>query len=53
MAIPKASAKDVARAILLGLEQGEEDIFPDGMSRQGGVSWRSDPKVLERLLAAA
>lgn len=52
MAIPKASAGDVARAILLGIEQGEEDIFPDGMSRQGGVSWRSDPKLLERLLAA-
>lgn len=53
MAIPKARPEDVAQAILTGIEQGDEDIFPDGMSRQGGLSWRNDPKVLERQLAAA
>lgn len=53
MAIPKARPEDVAQAILVGIEQGDEDIFPDGMSRQGGLSWRNDPKVLERQLAAA
>jgi short-subunit dehydrogenase len=52
MAIPKAKPLDVAHAILTGIELGEEDIFPDGMSRQGGLSWRSNPKVLERQLAA-
>jgi NAD(P)-dependent dehydrogenase (short-subunit alcohol dehydrogenase family) len=52
MAIPKAKPIDVANAILAGIERGEEDIFPDNMSRQGGMSWRSDPKLLERQLAA-
>lgn len=52
MAIPKAKPIDVANAILAGIERGEEDIFPDSMSRQGGMSWRSDPKLLERQLAA-
>jgi short-subunit dehydrogenase len=52
MDIPKAQPLEVAQAILQGIEQGEEDIFPDSMSRQGGMSWRSDPKVLERQLAA-
>jgi short-subunit dehydrogenase len=52
MNIPKADPLEVAHAILAGIEHGDEDIFPDGMSRQGGVSWRSNPKVLERQLAA-
>lgn len=52
MAISKAKPIDVANAILSGIERGEEDIFPDNMSRQGGMSWRSDPKLLERQLAA-
>lgn len=52
MDIQKSNPLDVSNAILDGIEAGEEDIFPDGMSRQGGMSWRSDPKVLERQLAA-
>lgn len=52
MSIPKARPLDVANAIFASLERGEEDIFPDNMSRQGGISWRSDPKLLERQLAA-
>lgn len=50
--ITKAKPIDVAHDILTGVEQGEEDIFPDEMSRQGNLAWRNDPKMLEGLLAA-
>ena len=56
--IPKASPESVARAIFDGVENGEEDIFPDPMSQSMAESWRNGPaKALERenaaLLAAA
>ncbi len=51
--IPKASAESVARAILDGVEQGEEEIFPDPMSASVAESWRSGAsKTLERQFAA-
>jgi len=51
--IPKASAESVARAILDGVESGEEDIFPDPMSQTVADSWRtSAAKALERENAA-
>jgi NAD(P)-dependent dehydrogenase (short-subunit alcohol dehydrogenase family) len=50
--IPKTSPRDVADAILDGVEAGEEDIFPDAMSRAGHRAWRDDPKSLERQMAA-
>lgn len=50
--IRKANPIDVVREILNGLEENEEDIFPDGMSKQASVSWRSDPKIFERQLAS-
>jgi NAD(P)-dependent dehydrogenase (short-subunit alcohol dehydrogenase family) len=47
--IPKASPASVARAILDGVERGEEDIFPDPMSGAMAASWRrSAAKELER-----
>src|SRR5216683_2654495 len=47
--IPKASPESVARAILDGVERGEEDIFPDPMSASMAESWRSGAaKALER-----
>jgi NAD(P)-dependent dehydrogenase (short-subunit alcohol dehydrogenase family) len=47
--IPKASPPSVARAILDGVEQGEEDIFPDPMSASMAESWRTGAaKALER-----
>jgi NAD(P)-dependent dehydrogenase (short-subunit alcohol dehydrogenase family) len=57
LAVPKASAESVARAIFDGIENGEEDIFPDPMSGQLANSWRTGAaKALERqnaeLLAA-
>ena len=34
--IPKASPESVARAIFDGVEQGEEEIFPDPVGVHGG-----------------
>lgn len=51
--IPKAAPESVARAILDGVEQGQEDIFPDPMSATLAKSWRtSAAKQLERQIAA-
>jgi len=50
--MPKTSPQEVAQAILDGVEAGEEDIFPDAMSRAGRQAWRDDPKALERQMAA-
>ncbi|MBE1547389.1 NAD(P)-dependent dehydrogenase (short-subunit alcohol dehydrogenase family) [Mycobacterium sp. OAS707] len=50
---PKASPESVARAIFDGVENGEEDIFPDAMSVSMAQGWRSGPaKALERQYAA-
>src|SRR5258708_29254635 len=51
--IPKASPQSVAQGIFDGLENGEEDIFPDPMSASIAESWRSGTaKALERQYAA-
>jgi NAD(P)-dependent dehydrogenase (short-subunit alcohol dehydrogenase family) len=51
--IPKASAESVARAILDGVEAGEEDIFPDPMSASLADGWRDGvAKAFERQNAA-
>jgi NAD(P)-dependent dehydrogenase (short-subunit alcohol dehydrogenase family) len=51
--IPKVSPESVARAIFDGLENGEEDIFPDPMSQTMADSWRSGAaEALERQNAA-
>ena len=50
--IPKASPESVARAIFDGVEEGQEDIFPDPMSASMAESWRSGAaKALERQFA--
>ncbi len=50
---PKASAESVARAIFDGVENGDEEIFPDPMSNSLLESWRSGAaKGLERQFAA-
>jgi NAD(P)-dependent dehydrogenase (short-subunit alcohol dehydrogenase family) len=47
--IPKASAESVARAIFDGVDEREEDIFPDPMSASMADSWRRGAaKTLER-----
>ena len=51
--IPKSSPQDVARAIFDGVDNGEEDIFPDPMSQTMADSWRgSVAKALEHQYAA-
>jgi NAD(P)-dependent dehydrogenase (short-subunit alcohol dehydrogenase family) len=51
--IPKASAESVARAIFDGVENGEEEIFPDPISASMAESWRTGAaKALERQNAA-
>jgi NAD(P)-dependent dehydrogenase (short-subunit alcohol dehydrogenase family) len=52
--IPKASPESVARAIFDGVEMGEDDIFPDPLSRSLAEGWRAGPvKAFERELAAS
>jgi short-subunit dehydrogenase len=47
--VPKVSAESVARAILDGVENGEEEIFPDPLAAAMAEGWRSGPaKALER-----
>jgi NAD(P)-dependent dehydrogenase (short-subunit alcohol dehydrogenase family) len=47
--IPKATRESVAQAILDGVENGEEDIFPDTVSGSIAESWRSGAvKAMER-----
>jgi NAD(P)-dependent dehydrogenase (short-subunit alcohol dehydrogenase family) len=51
--IPKSSPEPVARGIFDGVENGEEEIFPDPMSQTLAESWRSGAaKAMERESAA-
>jgi NAD(P)-dependent dehydrogenase (short-subunit alcohol dehydrogenase family) len=51
--IPKASPQSVARAIFDGVENGEEEIFPDPLSASIAEGWRGGTaKALERQFAA-
>jgi NAD(P)-dependent dehydrogenase (short-subunit alcohol dehydrogenase family) len=51
--IPKASPESAARAILDGLERGDEEIFPDPMSETIAEGWRNSAvKALQRQFAA-
>jgi NAD(P)-dependent dehydrogenase (short-subunit alcohol dehydrogenase family) len=53
LAIPKASPESVARAIFDGVENGEEDIFPDPLSQALAQGWRGGvAKQFERQNAA-
>ena len=52
-AVPKAPPESVARAILDGVANGEEEIFPDPMSAPLAAPWRGGAlKALEREFAA-
>jgi NAD(P)-dependent dehydrogenase (short-subunit alcohol dehydrogenase family) len=51
--LPKASPESVARAIFDGLENGDEEIFPDPMSEAIAEGWRNSAvKALQRQFAA-
>jgi NAD(P)-dependent dehydrogenase (short-subunit alcohol dehydrogenase family) len=51
--VPKTAPESVARATLDGIENGEEEVFPDPMSALIAESWRGGVvKALERQFAA-
>jgi NAD(P)-dependent dehydrogenase (short-subunit alcohol dehydrogenase family) len=51
--IPKVSTESAAEGIFDGLEEGEEEIFPDPVSQSIAEAWRSGvSKALERQFAA-
>jgi NAD(P)-dependent dehydrogenase (short-subunit alcohol dehydrogenase family) len=50
--LPKTPPAEVARAILDAIEAGDEDIFPDPMSRQVAEAWSASPKSVERMFGA-
>ena len=52
LTIPKTPAIEVARATLAGVEAGDEDIYPDPMSKEVYSAWRRDHKAVERQFAA-
>lgn len=50
--IDKTSPDDVARAIVEGIERGDEDIVTDPMARDVFARWLRNPKELERYFGA-
>jgi len=52
LAMPKTSPREVAFAILDGIEAGHEDIFPDPFAVDFGRRFASSPKASERQIAA-
>jgi NAD(P)-dependent dehydrogenase (short-subunit alcohol dehydrogenase family) len=50
--IPKTSPAEVARAVVAGIANGQEDIFPDPMSARYYAAWRQDHKAVEKAFAA-
>jgi NAD(P)-dependent dehydrogenase (short-subunit alcohol dehydrogenase family) len=50
--LPKTSPEEVARAILDGIERGDEDICPDPMSREVFAKWAASPKEVEHQFAS-
>lgn len=48
----KTSPAECARAIVAGIEAGDEDIFPDAMSQGMGSAFFAGPKGLEKQITA-
>jgi len=49
---PKISPAALAGAVVRGLQNGVEDIYPGDVAQEWLARWRDDPKVLEREIAA-
>ncbi|MEO1621226.1 MAG: SDR family oxidoreductase [Cyanobacteria bacterium J06632_3] len=47
----KTNPADVAKAVLAGIEAGQEDIFPDPMATQVYAAWKQDHKAVEKQFA--
>jgi hypothetical protein len=43
----------LAKAVIKGLQEGVEDLFPGEVAQEWLARWRENPKVLERELAAS
>lgn len=52
ISIAKTSPADVAQAIVEGVANGAEDIFPDPLAREVYAGWSKDHKAVERQFAA-
>jgi hypothetical protein len=52
LALPKTAPREVALAMLAGIEAGQEDIFPDPFAGDFGRRLESSPKASERQVAA-
>lgn len=50
--MPKTSPDAVASAIVDGAVKGDEDIYPDPMSRDLAAKYQAEPKSLERLFGS-
>ena len=50
---PKTPPREVAEALLDGLANDEEDIFPDPNARAMARTWWADPKAFERAFSGA
>jgi NAD(P)-dependent dehydrogenase (short-subunit alcohol dehydrogenase family) len=47
----KTSPTEIATAVLTGIENQQEDIFPDPMSTQLYAAWKQDHKAIEKQFA--
>jgi NAD(P)-dependent dehydrogenase (short-subunit alcohol dehydrogenase family) len=52
LAMPKTAPRDVAFAILDGVEAGQEDIYPDPFAVDFGKRFGASPKAAEQQMAA-
>lgn len=50
--IDKTSPDDVAKEILLAVQNNQEDVFPDPMSKQVYEAWCQDHKAVEKQFAS-
>ncbi len=50
--LPKTPPDAVAKAILDGIERGDDDIFPDAMATQVATAFMRAPKEVEKMFAA-
>jgi NAD(P)-dependent dehydrogenase (short-subunit alcohol dehydrogenase family) len=49
---PKLAPADLARAVITALREGVEDLYPGAVAERMYAALRSDPKTLEKALAA-
>ena len=50
--MPKTSPEDIADAVLFGLSNSSEDIFPDQMCSGLYAAWKADHKSVEKQFAS-